>query len=167
MRRFESIVMSETEPASQGTLWLRPKKNTLDKNGPTPFDIWYFGETGWRPIADFDTRYNFDTSYTPEPSEEGLVIGPNKNLEVGIVDNILQFSVYDGSRKIQSSRNFVLESGLKKEIDDLRDYIDNEVGKLNDKIADLSNSLDSVSSRVTSNTDRVARVEGRLSLLES
>lgn len=167
MRRFESVVMSETEPASQGTLWLRPKKNTLDKDGPTQFDIWYFGETGWRPIADFDTRYNFDTSYNPAPSEEGLVIEPDNSPEVGIVDNMLHFSVYDGSRKMESSRNFVLESGLKKEIDDMKDYVDNEVRKLNGKIAELSSSLDSVSSRVSSNTDRVARVEGRLSLLES
>lgn len=167
MRRFNLVVMSETEPATQDILWLRPKKNTMDESGSTQFDMWYFGETGWCPMADYDTRYNFSASYEATPSSEGLEIELNKVPEASTVDSTFHFSVYDGSREIQSSGNFVLESGLKKEIDGLKNYIDNEVRTLNSKTTELSVNLDTVSSKVISNTDRIAMSEGRLSILES
>lgn len=167
MRRFESVVMSETEPVSPGTLWLRPKKNTLDSKGPTQFDIWYFSEVGWRPIADFDTRYDFAVEYNPEVSGKSLVITSTPNPKEGIVSDNLTFFVYDGTRNMQNSSNLVLESGLKKEVDTLRSYIDNEIARVDERINTLSSSLDTISNSVSSNTDRVAKVEGRLSLLES
>lgn len=192
MRRFESVVMSETEPVSPGTLWLRPKKNTLDKNGPSQFDIWYFSEVGWRPIADYDSRYNFTVGYNPVASDGSFVITTSINPEVGTVLNNFTFSVYDGTRVMQNSSNFVLESGLKKEIDTLRNYIDNEIARVDGRIDALSSSIDilqtfvsnqlhnvegrmntlssdlnTISSSVSSNTDRIAMAEDRLSLLES
>lgn len=166
MRRFESVVMSETEPVTPGTLWLRPKKNTLDKSGPTQFDIWYFSESGWRPIADYDTRYNFKPSYDKAPSGNSIIITPDANPEVGIVNNDLNFKIFDGSREMQSSSNFVLESGLKKEIDDLRAYVEGEVSRLDTRIDTLSNAINNLSNQVSSNTDRIAMVEGKLALLE-
>lgn len=166
MRKFNSIIMSETEPLAQSALWLKPKKSTL-KGGKEQYDIWYFGASGWRPMADYDTRYTFDTSFSTDSSNESVKIDPKNDLENGMVNNTLNFNVYDGTRNIQSSKNFVLESGLKKEIDSLKDYIDNEVRKLNGEIAKLSSSINSLTNSVESITDRIAKVEGRLSLLES
>ena len=159
--------MSKTEPVPHGTLWLRPRKNTLNKKGPTQFDIWYFSESGWKPLADFDTRYNIEPSYDKTPSKESIDISPNANLENGIVTNNINFKIYDGLRDLQSSSNFVLESGLKKEVDKIMDYINAEISKLNGKINALSNTIDNLSRVVSNNTDRLTRIEGILSALES
>lgn len=167
MRRFEAIVLSETEPVAPGTLWLRPKKNTLDAKGPKQYDIWYFSEGGWRPIADFDTRYNFETTYNKTSSSDSLVITPTKDPEVGIVGNEFKFSIYDGSRDMVSSKNFVLESGLKKEVDILKNYIATEVKRLDGRIDALAARLNSVETTVGNNSSRLSGVEGRLTSLES
>lgn len=153
MRRFESIVMSETEPESEGTLWLKPKKESLKHNAwdfsrPEQFDIWYFSENGWSPIADYDTTFEaFTLNTTNESSNQSLIYlhSSKYNEEIQSYTQIYVIRVFDGNRNLNSkSKSFVTESGLyqinkeitskieanKTEIDYLKSEIDNLKARL-------------------------------------
>ena len=125
MRKFESIVISSTEPDVNSTLWLREKKysNVAGEEtslaGPT---IWYFGVTGWEPLIDFDTRVETKSLYTPA-SKVSPVQSSISYTDSGSVNIELTSYYYDGSGALGNYQNIVLESGLSKQIDALQSQI--------------------------------------------
>lgn len=140
MRRFESIVMSESEPVNHGTLWLRKKMNSLDPKGPMQFEIWYFGDNGWQPLADFDTRYSIDNNFNYTGNDKAVNILETKDIEHGTVNTTLDFFIYDGSRQLANNNNLVNESGLKTQVDNLL----NKINQINSTIQSLESRISSL-----------------------
>lgn len=167
MRRFEALVMSETEPVQHGTLWLRKKHNTI---GPKPnevppvgMSIWWFGERGWQPMYDLDTRYdlidNFSYGVSSTPTNIEVVQQP----EVGVVTIEKTYSLYDGSRAIGNNTNFVNETGLKKHVDELQAQID----ALKTRVTTLETKVESLESQVSINRSSISTLNNRVNSLES
>lgn len=175
MRRFEALVMSETEPVTEGTLWLRKKHNTI---GPKPnevppvgMSIWWFGEQGWQPMYDLDTRYELNDSFDyaavgVKPIEVEITPSP----EVGIVNIEKTYSMYSGNRTLGNNANFVNETGLKKHVDDLQAQIDAlkvRVATLEGKVATLESQVATHSTQIANNRSSITTLSGRVSALET
>lgn len=150
MRRFESIVMSETEPVTPGTLWMRLKKNSIKGNNDEKLpvagmSIWWFGEKGWQPLVDLDTRYTVTNINNYEPATKPLDSEVTNKPEIGMVDTVVTYNIYNGSRGLGSNSNFVNETGLKKHVDILKSEIDsltNRVTVLEKTVNRHENELD-------------------------
>lgn len=152
MRRFEAIVMSETEPINQGTLWLKTKENTMDPKGPKQFEIWYFGSKGWQPLADFDTRDSLTQNINYTESSKAVDITEEGSPEHGIVDRTLDFYIYNGSRTLGNNANLVNEAALKQHVDELQGQIttlNNQVSTLQGLVASHSTTISQLNSRLT------------------
>lgn len=176
MRRFESIVMSETEPVPDGTLWLKKKKNSISNDDPSskePFgyDIWWFGPLGWQPLLDLDTRYEYvNKTLTGGVGGVPVMTEQTKFPEIGMVRIDTTYSIYDGSRALANNTNIVNETGLKKHVDDLQRQIDAltaRVVTLEGKVATLESNVSANSSKITSNTNAINSLSGRVSALET
>lgn len=176
MRRFESIVMSETEPVPDGTLWLRKKKNSINTEDPESkkpfgFDIWWFGPIGWQPLLDLDTRYEYtDKVLTGGVSGVPVVTEQTKFPNIGMVRIDTTYSIYDGSRVLANNTNIVNEKGLKKHVDDLQSQINAltaRVSTLESEVASLRTKVSNNSSRITDNTNSISSLSGRVSALET
>ena len=176
MRRFESIVMSETEPVPDGTLWLKKKKNSISNDDPSskePFgyDIWWFGPLGWQPLLDLDTRYEYvNKTLTGGVGRVPVMTEQTKFPEIGMVRIDTTYSIYDGSRALANNTNMVNETGLKKHVDDLQRQIDAltaRVVTLEGKVATLESNVSANSSKITSNTNAINSLSGRVSALET
>lgn len=163
MRRFESIVMSETEPVNHGTLWLKKKKNTLDPDGPEQIEIWYFGENGWQPMADFDTRFSFTNNFNYTESDTPVDITIDSNPEHGIVGVLTDYFIYSGNRSMKSSSNLVNESALKLHIDDLQ----SQITTLNIRVNTLESQVSNLQSAVASHATTIAELNSRIQALEN
>lgn len=99
MRRFESVIMSETEPVQEGALWLRNRK------------LWYF-EGGWKPIEGaFDIFENKNLSEI-----EKLLIGNRKFIGENKVDAtaIVKYfaNAVSSQSPIPSTGTATVENGL-------------------------------------------------------
>lgn len=175
MRRFESLVMSETEPITEGTLWLRKKHNTI---GPKPnevppvgMSIWWFGEQGWQPLYDLDTRYRFVDTYSyNSTSGDPISVEVIPDIENGVVSIERDYSIYNGARDLNNNTNLVNETGLKKHVDDLQAKIDalkQRVSTLEDKVETLESQVASHSTQISSNRNSITSLSGRVSALES
>lgn len=168
MRRFEALVMSETEPVTEGTLWLRRKHNTI---GPKPnevppvgMSIWWFGEQGWQPMYDLDTRYNLNDEFTFTPAgAEPISIKVTPSPEVGLVAINRKYFMYNGSRNLANNTNFVSEAGLKKHVDDLQSQID----ALRGRVATLEGEVASLQSQVNSHSSSISSLNSRVGSLEA
>lgn len=167
MRRFEALVMSQTEPVHPGTLWLRKKHNDI---GPKPnevppvgMSIWWFGERGWEPLYDLDTRYNLNTSYTYEESDTPILTTVTPYPNVGVVSINNEFAIYDGSRDLASTSCFVNEEGLKKHVDDLQE----QINTLEGRVSTLEGEVASLRTTVNSHTQQIASLTNRIISLES
>ena len=163
MRRFESIVMSETEPTTEGILWLRKKNNSIEPDSPGGFSIWWFGEKGWQPLYDLDTRYDLSDSIDYSASSESTGITTIPDLENGLVTIVKTYSVYNGNRTIGSNANFVNETGLKKHVDDLQFQISN----LKAEVSSLKNQVKTLQDTVNQNTASINALNSRVSNLEN
>lgn len=168
MRRFEALVMSQTEPTTEGTLWLRKKHNTI---GPKPnevppvgISIWYFGEQGWEPMYDLDTRYELSDSFDFVAAEtKPIDVEVTPNPEVGLVSIEKTYSMYDGTRALGSNLNFVNETGLKKHVDDLQ----SQINALKERVSTLESQMTTLQGRVNQNTSSISSLNSRVSALES
>lgn len=168
MRRFEALVMSETEPLTEGTLWLRKKHNTI---GPKPneippvgMSIWWFGEQGWLPMYDLDTRYELNDVFDYEAvgvNPIGIEITPNQ--EAGVVNIEKTYSMYSGNRALGNNVNFVNETGLKKHVDDLQAQID----ALKERVELLENIVSNHTATLSGHTTSISNLNTRVSALES
>lgn len=150
MRRFESIVMSETEPVALSTLWLREKEDETKDKG---LSIWYFGENGWTPIKDFDTNYqvkmnpNKEAASSEEPfSYKSEITNPGqKQITINI-------DTFDGTRPVSDSSSVVLEKGLYTVYNKLNESItalDNQLRiLLSMQIPDLKNKYTNLTNEV-------------------
>lgn len=184
MRRFESIVMSETEPVPDGTLWLKKKKNSINNEGPNSkkpfgFDIWWFGPVGWQPLLDLDTNEYLDPDTRYEYVNHTLTGGvgtvpvlteQTKFPEIGQVRIDTTYSVYDGSRALAANTNIVNETGLKKHVDDLQSQINAlkaRVATLESEVASLTTQVSNNSSKITSNINAINSLGRRVSFLET
>lgn len=163
MRRFEAIVMSESEPVNHGTLWLREKKNTLDPDGPKQYDIWYFGERGWQPVADFDTRFSFTKTLDYEGVTDPIDINVTKDAENGIVEVSSDYSIYSGSRALGNNANLVNETALKLHVDDLQ----SQISQLNVKVNTLESQVSVLQGLVASHATTISELNSRITALES
>lgn len=165
MRRFESIVMSEVEPSAVGTLWMRPKYNTIKDNEDNPviagMSILYFGEVGWKPIVDLDTRYNINYTYEYTPSEDSIITNNNNNPEVGLseITNILY--LYDGSRDLENSANIVTEKGLKIKVDALT----SEIASIKERLDDIETTISSLISENNTISSAIGNINNQIAQL--
>lgn len=130
MRKFESIVMSESEPIMKmGTLWIKPERVVIGdpdskESMKESVSLWYYGNNGWTSILDFDTNYNISILPFDTPSEESVI--PDKyqaSMYNGITDIILKTYLYNGNRSIGDNSNLVTEQGLKNHIEELNSKI--------------------------------------------
>lgn len=160
MREFKTIVMSSTEPIKEGTLWIRMKDNTVSavpgKPDKAGMSVWYFSEFGWKPLVDLDTRYNLTYVSDTVPSDKPIDSDIETVPENGIVNITNTFHTYDGDRSIGSNSNFVVESGLKKHVDEL----------LN-KISAIESRVEQAIENIRQNTASIATLTSRVSALES
>lgn len=174
MRKFEALVMSETEPVTDGTLWLRRKHNTI---GPKPnevppagMSIWWFGEQGWQPMYDLDTRYELNDTFNYEEGAKPIDIEVTPNPEVGVVNIEKTYFMYNGNRALGNNINFVNETGLKKHVDDLQAQIDAlkaRVATLEGKVATLESQVSAHSTQIANNRNSITSLGNRVSSLES
>ncbi len=176
MRRFESLVMSTTEPVTDGTLWLKKKKNSINNEDPNSkkpfgFDIWWFGPVGWQPLLDFDTRYEYvNHTLTDGVGTVPVLTEQTKFPEIGQIRIDTTYSIYDGSRALAANTNIVNETGLKKHIDDLQGQINalkERVTTLEGEVATLKIQVSGNSSKITSNINAINSLSGRVSALET
>lgn len=176
MRRFESIVMSETEPVPDGTLWLKKKKNSINNEDPNSkkpfgFDIWWFGPVGWQPLLDPDTRYEYvNHTLTGGVGTVPVLTEQTKFPEIGQVRIDTTYSIYDGSRALAANTNIVNETGLKKHVDDLQSQINAlkaRVATLESEVASLTTQVSNNSSKITSNINTINSLSERVSALET
>lgn len=181
MRRFESLVMSKTEPVTDNTLWIRRKKGLMrskpNELSPKSVGIWYFGEDGWMPLIDFDTKYNlndfsnFSVGTNPIKTE---VIEHHDN---GTIDVNKTFNFYNGNRPLEDAVNFVNETGLKKHVDDLQGQINalkSRVNTLESKVSSLEAQIGVMSSQIANNSNEINNnnisinnLSSRVAVLES
>lgn len=168
MRRFESLVMSTTEPVTDGTLWLKKKKSTIKDQKPNELipmgtSIWYFGEIGWQPLIDFDTRYNLNDFYKYTSTTKPIEMRVTPHHEIGIVDIDRTYFMYDGSRNIGNNGNIVNERGLKKHVDDLQ----NQINTLKEKVSELEEQVASHTTQIENNRSSISNLTNRVSELET
>ena len=168
MRRFEALVMSPTEPVTDSTLWLKGKRSTIkdlkpNELPPMGISIWYFGERGWQPLIDFDTRYNLNDLYDYAAATEPISTLVTPHHEVGIVDVDRTYSLYDASRELGNNANIVNETGLKHHVDFLQSQIDSLLARVNT----LEGQLATLQGRVNQNTNSISSLNSRVSALES
>lgn len=183
MRRFESIVMSETEPVPDGTLWLKKKKNSISNDDPSSkepfgFDMWWFGPLGWQPLLDLDTRYEYiNNTLTGSTSIVPVATAQTKYPDLGTIEVKTTYSIYNGNRALSNNTNLVNETGLKKHVDDLQSQItalvarvstlENKVSTLEGKVTTLESNVNTNSSKITSNTNAINSLSNRVSVLET
>lgn len=143
MRKFESLVMAETEPVTSGTLWLKTKPNTT--NGEDGgLSVWYFGENGWTPLFDSDTRYNTTYSFEKTASEVSVTSIPNVQHKDGITNVSNTMYIYDGSRELGNNYNLVTEAGLNVHVTSLQEQINN----LSNSLTDLAGVTERLGQRI-------------------
>lgn len=175
MRRFESLVMSVNEPMTDGTLWIRQKKNTIKDTAtntipPAGMSIWWYGERGWMPLVDLDTRYNLHDAYAKEGVEDPIDITVVSKPEVGIVDITMTYSIYDATRELANNANLVNETGLKYHVDDLQSQIDalaERVTSLEERMTEIENRVSVLEPKVSKLQTDVSTLESRTDTLES
>lgn len=176
MRRFESIIMSKTEPVPDGTLWLKEKESTINNkdqedNKPLGFDIWWFGPSGWQPLLDLDTRYKYtNQTLTDGVGEVPVVTEQTEFSNIGIVRVDNTYSIYDGSRALANNTNFVNETGLKKHVDNLQSQINTlstKISALESKVTSLENNINNVISLLNTVNDTIDTLDSRISNLEA
>lgn len=168
MRRFEALVMSPTEPVTDGTLWLKGRKSTIKDQKPNELppigmSIWYFSEEGWKPLIDFDTRYNLNDLYDYAATSEPINTVVTPHHEVGIVDVDRTYSFYDASRELGDNANIVNEAGLKHHVD----FLQGQVDSLSARVTALEEQLATLQGRVNQNTNSISTLNSRVSALES
>lgn len=183
MRKFESIVMSEKEPIMKaGTLWLKNKRDVIynpdsESKMKVSRSILYYGNNGWESFIDFDTRYDIESIYDYNVKEQPIELYRFSDEEKGIVTTTINYNLYDGNRNIANSSNLVLESGLKKHVDDLQRKIDDltrelsevkqAISNINQSISTINGNINSISGRVSSNTNSINSLSNRVSSLEN
>lgn len=175
MRRFESIVMSVLEPIKkEGTLWFREKMNSIKDNEgkqkKTGISIWYFGNNGWSPIIDLDTRYSTNTNFDFTAADDPIVTKPSNDTENGVVTTDVTYSIYNGNRELGSNANIVNETGLKKHVDDLQSQINAlraRVTQLETNLTELTSTVNTISGKVNTNTSSISSLATRVSNLEN
>lgn len=163
MRRFESMVMSETEPVNHGTLWLREKKNTLDPDGPTQLAIWYFGDNGWQPLADFDTRFSITANPNFAGGDKSLEFAASTSPEHGIIEILLDYFIYNGDRELNNNANLVVEAALKLHVDDLQ----SQITALSARVSTLESQVSTLQSTVATHTSTISGLASRIQALEN
>lgn len=191
MKRFEAIVLSETEPIHT-SLWLRPDK---DKHGMT---IWWYSPQGWKQLFDADTRYNIKSEFDFSPAEYALVTKGTADHKNGITEVNNTYYIYDASREIGDNDNLVNEKGLKYHIDDIQDKIEaiderieelvtrvdtneeninnlqesvatlqDNIGTVQESIEDIKSSVSTIEEGMSTITDLIGNLDTRISALES
>lgn len=177
MRKFESIIMSNTEPLETRTLWIKEKTGGVSPSGNNVSkgnSIWYFGNQGWKPLFDFDTRYIFKDKISYEPSTEITSSEQTPDNENGIVNIEKTFSMYNGDRELGNNENFVNETGLKVHVDSLQSQIDSAMTliaglrkDLTEHIADFDTHVSEYENHVKAYETFKASIESKVEELSS
>lgn len=164
MRRFDSIVMQETEPVEEGALWLRQEHNNINNEEvvtPVGMNFWWFSEYGWRPLSEvykYKTLFKYDaTTSNPITIEESPI------KELGIISVEKYYSMYDGTRNIGDNTNFVNEKALKKHVTQLQTQID----ALKQRLDTLEPIVNNHTTTLSGHTTSISNLNSRVSVLEN
>lgn len=134
MKRFESIVMSESEPLHT-SLWLRPPYRK----------IWYFGSNGWEPLFDIDTKVgvNVAEEHNTEASDTPLDVKLTEDFAHNREYTLL-LNLFDGGRLPEhTSKSLVTENALTEL---LPPWISNPISFFIGRDQDNLESLNNISS---------------------
>lgn len=164
MRRFDSIVMQETEPEVNSTLWLRKSHNNIeqygDPIGPVGTSFWWYGENGWEPLSE---RYLFKNTFHTDPSDTVTYPYAGHDEENGIITIGREWYIYDGERDIQDNYNIVLETGMKRYVDDLQ----SQINSLKQRVESLEAIVGNHTTLISSHTTSISSLNSRVTSLES
>lgn len=168
MRKFNSLVISETEPLTEDTIWLRDKKNILQPDDNViPYkglNLWYFGENGWESMYDSNTEYKLNLYFNYNPAYTNPVTNlVNTSSDKSNVTITSTYFIYTGSRELSNTINLVTEKALKKHIEELQEEIDTLGRTLNT----LNNRISTLEGQNNSYSTTIANLEQRISALET
>lgn len=147
-KTFNKIVLSHTEPNIED-LWMRINIEKLpDGKAIHGHSLWWFTPQGWKKLFDFDTRYSVDTDYSYDISQIPFDSASAYDPKVGVVSVDNTYYLYDGSRTLSSSSNFVLEKGLKKHVDNLQ----SQINTLKERVDEAEESIINLRRGLTTET---------------
>lgn len=166
MKKFESIIMSESEPLHT-SLWLRQALTPSKEDGkvvirPMGFNLWWFSPQGWKPLSDFDTRYEVENNYLPDASSKPLDTETSYDYKIGVMSVVNTHFIYDASRVLGNNKNLVEETGLKHHVDDLQ----GQINSLKSRVSVLENKVSSLESTVAQQSNTISSLASRISALE-
>lgn len=170
MRKFESIIMSNTEPLETRTLWIKEKTGGVSPSGDNISkgnSIWYFGNQGWAPLFDFNTKYIISDSISYDATADMIVSKDTPDNSKETVDISRIYAVYDGSRDIGENANIVNETGLKVHVDSLQSQIDSAMTLIAGLRKDLTEHIADFDTHVLEYEDHVEAYKTFKSSIES
>ena len=158
MRKFESIIMSNTEPLETRTLWIKEKTGGVSPSGDNISkgnSIWYFGNQGWTPLFDFNTKYIISDSISFDATADMIVSKDTPDNSKETVDISRIYSVYDGSRDIGENANIVNETGLKKHVESLQSQINSALSQIETVSSSLTNHVKAFDGHVSEYNEHI------------
>lgn len=154
-KTFNKIVLSQAEP-QVSDLWMRINiEKTPDGKAIHGHSLWWFTSQGWKKLFDFDTRYNTTTDFKYATSDKPFESESVYDSKTGVVSISNAYHLYDGSRELTNGANIVLESGLKKHVDNLQ----LQINKVNDRVTTLTNTVNQeIQDRISGDNNLSGRI---------